>query len=96
MNAPKHIVIEDGMAEAFARKINEASAEGFIVVASNVAYILHDMGGRNHYESLFYALMTKSQETIPHTFSHHKILEELNEIKFELKDIANNLKYLGE
>lgn len=98
MDLTKHIVIEDGIVETFTRKISEASAEGFVVVASNVSYIRHDMGGHVHYESLFYALMAKTSvsQPISDTFTHHKILEELNEIKFELKDIANNIKYLGD
>ena len=96
MSNTEYLVIEEGSANSFMEKLNDATEDGFAVISSNHFIVKHDSYGHpDPFETLFYALMVKNPVQVSNDFQY-KILEELNELKFTLKDIVSNLKYLGE
>jgi hypothetical protein len=95
MGSPEYLVIEESFIALFVEKMNEASEDGFMVVSSNNFHIIHDNNGHVQYETLYYVLMVKNPVKPSNDF-HYKILDDLNEIKYELKEVVKNLKYLGE
>jgi len=95
MISPEYLVIDEDNLNVFTQKLNEATENGFKVVSSSPFYIRHDFNGHTHYETFYYCLMIKNPVGNIGDFQF-KILDELNEIKNELKELADNIKYLGE
>ncbi|TWR30467.1 hypothetical protein FPZ43_05870 [Mucilaginibacter pallidiroseus] len=64
MNAKEHLVIEDDDINSFTEKLDEASEDGYKVVASNSFHFKHDNRGQAIYETLYYALLAKSLKDV--------------------------------
>lgn len=90
----EYLVIDEDNTESFIQKLNEATEDGFKVISSSPFYMRHDFGGHANYETFYYSLMVRNSLQNTDDFQL-KILEELSEIKHELRELANNIKYLG-
>jgi len=96
MNDTEYMVIEEPSVTRFVEQLNEAAENGFTVISSNHFIIKHDSYGHpDPFEMSYYALLVRNPIQASNDF-HYKILEELNEIKFELIEVVKNLKYLRE
>jgi len=93
MEKPEYRIVEAPYYTEFIGLIEEATEDNYVVMSSNAFYDTEYNAHR------YFALMIKKQVENPVKTSnefHYKILDELNEIKFELKEIVNNLKYIRE
>ena len=88
MNAPEYCVIEEDNAYRFVKELNDASENGFKVIASNVFHIKYDNLPHPHnHEALYYALMVRNADE-----SEDVVSRKLDAMIYSLETISSQIE----
>lgn len=59
MEQTEHLVIEDTNTESFIKRLNDASKEGYTVIASHTNITTANYTGYTHYTTTYYSLLAR-------------------------------------